>query len=122
MNYQEWKEFVKKPGSKSTIMEMAWLKKGCPLCETVRWELTNDGWAYCRGCNAGWPTYAIWANTPLEYYDENGYHCFMCEGYGKRDGELCEECNGFCSQPASSLTQRGADREAAPRNSNPGAV
>ena len=97
--YEEWKEFVRKPGSISTVMYIDWLLKGCPMCESAEWQLTNDGWAYCCGCSKGYSTHGIWTSFPLVFFDKNGIHCFMCNGYGERDGETCEDCYGRVTQP-----------------------
>lgn len=97
--YEEWKEFVNKPGSISTVMSLEWLLKGCPKCGCQEWQLTNDGWCYCDGCSKGYSTYYIWTNRSLVHFDINGHHCFMCRGYGERDGERCDECGGRRTQP-----------------------
>ncbi len=87
-------EFIKKPGSISTVMTQDWLLQGCPLCGCQEWHLTNDGWAYCYDCNKGFSTYGIWTNHPLIHFDEQGQHCFMCKGYGEIKDEPCDECDG----------------------------
>ena len=98
--YEEWVEFEKKVGAKSTVMYKDWLLQGCPKCGCKEWELTNDGWCYCTGCNKGYPTNGIWTNSPLVFFDKNGYHCFFCRGHGERDGETCDECYGCATQPS----------------------
>ena len=60
--YEEFVEFLKRPGAKATIMRYSWLKRGCPYCGGKKWDVTCDGWAYCHGCNAGLPTYDIWVS------------------------------------------------------------
>lgn len=97
--YEEWKVFANKPGAITTVMYQDWLLQGCPKCDGKEWELTNDGWAYCCGCSKGYSTNGIWVHAPLVFYDKNGYHCFMCRGYGKRDGATCEDCCGRFTQP-----------------------
>jgi hypothetical protein len=54
--YEEFKEFVNRPGAKATIMEYSWLKKGCPFCGCKKWEVTSDCYAYCCKCSRGFST------------------------------------------------------------------
>ncbi len=96
--YNEWKELASKPGTISTVMDISWLLKGCPKCGGTEWELTYDYHCYCCGCSKGYSTYEAWTNKPLAFYDRNGYHCFMCHGYGIRDEKLCDECGGEVTQ------------------------
>ena len=98
--HKEWVEFCKKPGAITTVMYQEWLLEGCPKCGCKEWEITNDGWCYCNGCSKGYSTYGIWTNATLVFYDKSGYHCFMCHGHGKRNGEICEDCGGRVTQPA----------------------
>lgn len=100
MTYEEWVQYHKKPGAGiSTVRYQNWLLKGCPICGCKEWQLTSDGWAYCDGCAKDYSTYSAWTNKPLEHFDENGYHCFMCKGHGFINGERCDICGGRVTQP-----------------------
>lgn len=97
---QEWQEFARKPGAITTVMSRDWLLDGCPICDCKAWSVTNDCWAYCDGCSKGYRTaYSFAGTTLLSHFDEHGLHCFMCDGYGERDGEVCDECQGEVTQP-----------------------
>ncbi len=98
MTYEEWKVIANKPGSVTTVMELSWLLKGCPKCGCTSWQVTNDGWCYCDGCSKGYSTWGTWTSIPLAHYDQCGFHCFMCKGYGLRNGDICDECDGEVTQ------------------------
>ena len=68
MNYQEFVEFMKRPGAKSTI-RYDWMIKGCPKCGSKKWQVTMDAWAYCEGCGASFPTEYALTNMPVDYLD-----------------------------------------------------
>ena len=91
--YVKWVEYTQKHGRGGMVDNTDWLLKGCPKCESVEWQITNDGWCYCDGCNLGYPTSYIMVNTPLVHFNKDGFNCFMCRGTGKtRSGEDCDEC------------------------------
>ena len=92
--YENWQK-----NKRGTVKSLDWLLKGCPVCGCTTWQVTNDGWCYCDGCNKGYDTNGIWTGASLSHYDKNGFHCFMCKGHGKRDGILCDECHGRITQP-----------------------
>ena len=92
-----YKNWVKH--KRGTVKDLDWLLRGCPRCECREWQVTNDGWCYCDGCNAGYDTNGIWTNATLSHFDKNGFHCFMCHGYGIRDGKPCKDCGNRVTQP-----------------------
>lgn len=54
--YDEWYEFLQRPGSIATMPPSA-LNKPCPKCKQHQgYEVTQDCWAYCRACHWGTPT------------------------------------------------------------------
>lgn len=99
LTYEDWKAFVQKHGVSATVMELDWLKKGCPICGCKEWDVSGDGWCYCRGCYKGFNTNGIWTRRSLSYFDETGFHCFMCKGIGRLYGKKCPECFGWRTQP-----------------------
>lgn len=68
MTYQDFVEFMKSPSAQCTI-KFSWLREGCPKCGSKKWEVTSDGWAYCDGCNKGYPTDYPFTNAPIEVLD-----------------------------------------------------
>jgi hypothetical protein len=66
--YEEFREFVHRPGAKATIT-WSWMTKGCPMCGCKRWEITSDGWAYCDNCSKGFSMDSIMTNQPVEIVD-----------------------------------------------------
>lgn len=98
---QEWREFARKPGAITTVMSRNWLLDGCPKCGCKTWQVTNDCYAYCDGCAKGYSTAYPFTHAMLSRFDRHGLHCFMCDGYGERDGEVCDECRGKVTQPKS---------------------
>lgn len=52
--WQEWHEFMKHAGARTTIYsEDFLLDGGCPHYNCKSWEVTSEGWAYCNGCHYG---------------------------------------------------------------------
>jgi hypothetical protein len=98
--YEKWVNYAVKYGRGGTVRSLSWLLAGCPICkQTLGFEVTNDGWAYCPGCSIGFPCEWPISNYALEWLDKNGQHCFMCHGFGFRRGIQCDECGGRISQP-----------------------
>jgi hypothetical protein len=72
MNYEEWAKFLKQPGAIATMPYEA-LSKPCPKCGEHRgYDVTSDGWAYCRACSWGTSTEYPFTNRPLEIRKPNG--------------------------------------------------
>lgn len=75
MTYEDFKDTLKR-GGKCTI-KFSWMREGCPTCGCKRWEITNDGWAYCTSCSRGFSMETIMTNRPLEIVDfSNGEMVF----------------------------------------------
>ena len=93
--YEEWVALHKRKSmGTSTVMSMEWLLLGCPICEGKEWQITNDGWCYCDGCDKGFSTNGIWTNRPLVHFNKDGFSCFMCKGTKKtRSGDVCTDCD-----------------------------
>ena len=97
---QKWRDTYKEGGAYDTCMYPSWLLHGCPVCGHSYWTVTNDYWAYCGHCMKGFPTDYPFTLRPLAHLDQNGVHCFMCEGTGKDYiGGKCTHCDGVVTQP-----------------------
>lgn len=93
MTEQEWRETYTHPGGIAECQSLDWLLNGCPLCDCTEWQVTDDGWAYCDGCNHGFPLAHRYTSRPLAHWGKDGMTCAMCKGTKvTRNGEPCDEC------------------------------
>jgi DnaJ-class molecular chaperone len=94
--YEDWVRVANSPGSVSSIEHQFWMDKGCPreTCPGTSWDVTSDGWAYCRECGKGFSTWGIYPPRLVSIYAEGRYHCGYCAGYGQHRGDPCPDCDG----------------------------
>jgi len=96
--YEDWVEFHKSPGGRSTVMSPSWLVRGCALCGHKEWTITNDCWAYCEGCSKGYSTDYPFTNRTIAWLDEKGIVCSWCKGTGQDredPSRPCDDCEGI---------------------------